>query len=71
MARWFRIHTPDWSCEHTGCHDAATWEQDRTPEQIKNRELAELRCDKHLPADAIKLDAEKQPEQKAHNESAR
>lgn len=59
MARWYRILQPDWHCEAKVapfCGRLATWEEERTGEQIKRRELAPLRCDEHLPTDAVKVD---------------
>lgn len=64
MARWIRIETPDWNCTvRGGCDTPAEWEEDRTKEQIAKRELPALRCERHLPSDADKIEPE--PEQEA------
>lgn len=61
---WIKINDPDWHCEArgTGCTKPATWEEDRTPEQIRDRYLPELRCDDHLPSDAVKITQETEPQ---------
>lgn len=64
MAKWIRILAPDWLCEartFPRCDAAATWEEDRTADQISKRLLPALRCDDHLPSDAEKI-AEDEPE---------
>lgn len=69
MARWFKIKQPDWHCEarvSPFCGNLAVWEEDRTREQISKRVLAALRCEQHLPSDAIKVDEnEAEPEKEA------
>lgn len=57
LTKWIKIIEPGWNCTvRGGCNKPATWEEDRTTAQILARELPALRCDEHLPSDAIKLD---------------
>jgi hypothetical protein len=65
-SRWIRILAPDWLCEvRGGCDTSAEWEEDRSPEQVRDRVLPLLRCERHLPSDAIKLEDEAEPEREA------
>ena len=69
MTKWIRIKEPDWHCEaqvSPFCPRLATWEEERTREQVISRVLPALRCDDHLPSGAIKLDEnEAEPQKEA------
>ena len=65
MSKWIQIKEPDWLCEARTmprCNTPASWEEERTPEQVRDRYLPELRCDQHLPSDAEKITEETQPQ---------
>lgn len=67
MGRWYRILQPDWNCEakvSPFCMKPATWEEERTAEQIAKRELPALRCGDHIPTNAVKVDHEETEPQK-------